>query len=152
MRKINELPHIETNVLIELEVVRIHPKVLHDEGVVHEVWEVCRDGEVAEAHHLLGGVDDDRMVDAGPFQFWVLLQGPPGGLREGDVEDPQHANTKTYLKPPETPNVIAAFKADRFQPLIQAALNAGQTGAPSSDHSHASTHLLPCGSVRHGPS
>lgn len=67
-------PYVEANVLGELEVVCIHPKVVHDEGVVHVVWEVCRDGEVTETHHLLGGVDDDRVVDAGPVRLRILLQ------------------------------------------------------------------------------
>lgn len=57
----------------EMKVVSVHPKIVHDEGVVHEVWEVCRDGVVTEAHHLLGGIDDDRVVDASPVWFWVLL-------------------------------------------------------------------------------
>lgn len=46
---------------------------------MHEVGEVCRNGEVTEAHHLLGGVDDDRVVDAGPVWLWILLQEQPGG-------------------------------------------------------------------------
>lgn len=67
-------PHIEAYVLGELEVISIHPKVVHDEGVVHEVGEVCRDGKITETHHLLGGVDDDRVVDAGPVWLRILLQ------------------------------------------------------------------------------
>ena len=67
-------PYIEAYVLDELEVVSVHPKVVDDERVVHVVWEVCRDGKVTETHHLLGGVDDDRVVDAGPVWLWILLQ------------------------------------------------------------------------------
>lgn len=67
-------PYIEAYVLGELEVIRIHSKVVHDEGVVHEVGEVRRDGKITETHHLLGGVDDDRVVDAGPVWLWILLQ------------------------------------------------------------------------------
>lgn len=67
-------PYVEANVLGELEVVCVHPKVVHNEGVVHEVGEVCRDGEVTKTHHLLGGVDDDRVVDAGPVCLRILLQ------------------------------------------------------------------------------
>ena len=52
---------------------------VHDEGVVHVVEEVCRNGEVAETHHLLGCVDDDGVVDAGPVWLWILLQEEPGG-------------------------------------------------------------------------
>lgn len=87
----------------ELEVIGIHSKVVHDEGVVHEVGEVSRNGKITETHHLLGGVDDDRVVDAGPVWLWILL------------------------KPPQTTNVIAAFIADRHQALIQTALDTGQT-------------------------
>lgn len=67
-------PYIEAYVLGEPEVVRIHAKVVHDEGVVHVVGEVCRNGEITETHHLLGGVDDDRVVDAGSVWLWILLQ------------------------------------------------------------------------------
>lgn len=67
-------PYVEANVLGELEVVRVHPKVVHNEGVVHEVGEVCRNGVITETHHLLGGVDDDRVVDAGPVWLRILLQ------------------------------------------------------------------------------
>lgn len=72
-------PYIELYVFDELKVVGVHSEVVHDEGVVHEVGEVCRNGEVTEAHHLLGGVDDDRVVDAGPVWLWILLQEQPGG-------------------------------------------------------------------------
>ena len=69
-----KLPYVEANVLGELEVVRIHSKVFHDEGVVHVVGEVCRNGEITETHHLLGGVDDDGVVDAGSVRLRILLQ------------------------------------------------------------------------------
>ena len=59
--------------------VGVHSEVVHDEGVVHEVGEMCRNGEVAETHHLLGCVDDDGVVDAGPVWLWILLQEQPGG-------------------------------------------------------------------------
>lgn len=65
---------LEMDVLPELEVVCVHVEVVHDERVVHVVWEVSWNGEVAEAHHLLGGVDDDRAIDAGSVWLWVLLQ------------------------------------------------------------------------------
>ena len=71
--------YIQVYVLDELEVVSVHSEVVHDEGVVHVVGEMCRNGEVAETHHLLGGVDDDGVVDAGPVWLWILLQEEPGG-------------------------------------------------------------------------
>lgn len=58
----------------ELEVIGIHVEVLYDERVMHVVWEVCRDGIITETHHLLGGVDDDRVVDAGPVWLRIILQ------------------------------------------------------------------------------
>lgn len=67
-------PYVEAYVLGELEVISIHPEVVHDESVMHEIWEVCRDWKVTETHHLLGGVDDDRVVDAGPVWLRILLQ------------------------------------------------------------------------------
>lgn len=60
-----EHPYVEAYVLGEVEVVSVHSKVVHDEGVVHVVGKVFRNGKVAETHHLLGGVDDDRVIDAG---------------------------------------------------------------------------------------
>lgn len=74
-------PHIEADVLRQLEVVRVAPEVVHDEGVVHVVGVVCRDGEVTETHHLLGGVDDDGVVDAGSVGLRILLQQQAGGRR-----------------------------------------------------------------------
>lgn len=53
----------------------IHPEIVHDLEVVHEIGELSWDGEVTEAHHLLGGVDNHRSVNAGPFIFRNLLQG-----------------------------------------------------------------------------
>ncbi len=44
---------LEADVSFELEVVSIHAEVVHDEGVVHVVWEVGRNGEITVAHHLL---------------------------------------------------------------------------------------------------
>lgn len=67
-------PHVEAYVLGEPEMVGIHSEVVHDEGVVHEVWEVSGNGEVAVAHHFFGGVDDDRVIDAGPVRLGILLQ------------------------------------------------------------------------------
>ena len=72
--KLVKHPHMKAYVLHELEAVSIHPVIVHDEGVVHEVWEVCRDGKVTETHHFLGGVDDDRVVDACTVCLRVLLQ------------------------------------------------------------------------------
>lgn len=77
-RKLIKCPYIEANVLGEMEVVRVHSKVVHDEGVVHVVGEVSRNGKITETHHLLGGVDDDRVVDAGSVWLWILLQDQPG--------------------------------------------------------------------------
>lgn len=44
---------LEADVAFELEVVSVHVEVVHDEGVVHVVWEVGRNGEITETHHLL---------------------------------------------------------------------------------------------------
>lgn len=66
--------HPESDVAEQVEVLGVHAEVLHDLGVVHVVGEVLRYEEVAEAHHLLGGVDDDRAVDAGAALLGVLLQ------------------------------------------------------------------------------
>lgn len=65
---------MEAYVLGEPEMVGIHSVVVHDERVVHEVREVGGNGEVAEGHHLFGGVDDDWGIDAGPVLFRFLLQ------------------------------------------------------------------------------
>ncbi len=44
---------LEPDVPFELEVVGVHAEVVHDEGVVHVVWEVSRNGEITLANHLL---------------------------------------------------------------------------------------------------
>lgn len=65
--------HPEADVAEQVKVLGVHAEVLHDLGVVHVVGEVLRNGEVAEAHHLLGGVDDDGAVDAGTAVLRALL-------------------------------------------------------------------------------
>lgn len=62
---LEEHPYVDAYVLGEVEVVSIHSEVVHDEGVVHVVGKVFRNGKVTETHHLLGGIDDDRVIDAG---------------------------------------------------------------------------------------
>jgi len=54
-------------------VVRVEPEVLQQLGVVHVVWVVGGHGEVAETHHLFGGVDYQGAIDAG--SLWRLLKG-----------------------------------------------------------------------------
>lgn len=66
--------HPEADVPQQVEAPGVHAEVLHDLGVVHVVGEVVGDGEVAEAHHLLGGVDDDGAVDAGAALLRLLLR------------------------------------------------------------------------------
>lgn len=52
----------------------VEPEVLQQLGVVHVVGIVVRHGEIAEAHHLFGGIYHQRAVDAGSIWFWRLLQ------------------------------------------------------------------------------
>jgi len=66
--------HPEADVAEQVEAPGVHAEVLHDLGVVHVVGEILGDGEVAEAHHLLGGVDDDGAVDAGAALLGELLR------------------------------------------------------------------------------
>lgn len=56
------------------------------------------------------------------------------------TEKVQPAQSVTHLEPPQTPDVITAFKADRLQPLVQAALDTGQTRTASSNHRHTTSH------------
>lgn len=60
--------------LQQLKVLGVHLEVFQDFGVVHVVGIICRDGKVAEAHHLLGDVDGKRAVNAGPVGLRHLLQ------------------------------------------------------------------------------
>lgn len=48
--------YLETNILQEVKVSDVHPEVVHEFGVVHIVGEMVGEGEVAEGHHLFGGV------------------------------------------------------------------------------------------------
>jgi hypothetical protein len=41
--------------------------------VVHVVRVFSRDREITVAHLLLGGIDDDRVIDTGSIWLWVLL-------------------------------------------------------------------------------
>ena len=68
-----DLTHLEAYVVDELEVFGVHPEVLHDAGVVHVVRVFSRDREITVAHLLLGGIDDDRVIDTGSIWLWVLL-------------------------------------------------------------------------------
>lgn len=58
----------------QLEVLSIHAEVVEDLGVVHVVGPVTGDREVTVAHHLLGDVDGEGAVDAGPVWLRHLLQ------------------------------------------------------------------------------
>lgn len=51
------------NMFPQTEVVCIQVQVLLEVSVVHEVWEVSRDGEVAVTGHLLARVDAARVVE-----------------------------------------------------------------------------------------
>lgn len=44
---------LQADVAPELEVVSIHAKIIHNVRIVHIVWEMGRNGEIAETHHLL---------------------------------------------------------------------------------------------------
>lgn len=69
-----DFAYLEANVLPQLEVLSVHHEVFQDFGVVHVVGIMCRDGEVAVAHHLLGDVDGEGAVNAGPVGLRHLLQ------------------------------------------------------------------------------
>jgi hypothetical protein len=43
-------------------------------GVAHEVGIMSWEGEVTEAHCLLGSIDDHLFVNTGPFLFQMVLQ------------------------------------------------------------------------------
>ena len=51
--------YLIADVLQQFEMVSIHAEVLEDLGVVHVVWVISRDWEVAVAHHFLGDVDGE---------------------------------------------------------------------------------------------
>ena len=51
----------------------VEREVFHELRVVHEVCEVRRRREVGESHHLLGGVDDRRLVGAGALVKLLLV-------------------------------------------------------------------------------
>lgn len=51
----------------------IEPVVLQELRVVHVVWVVSRHWKIAETHHLFGGVDHQRAVDAGSLRLRRIL-------------------------------------------------------------------------------
>lgn len=69
-----QTPYLESDVRQKVEFFGVHPEILQHAGVVHEVRKMSRDEEVAEAHHLLGSVDDHGLVDAGPPFLSSFLQ------------------------------------------------------------------------------
>lgn len=114
---------LKLNILQKTKFFGVHPEVLQDLGVVHEVRKMIRDGVVTEAHHLLGGVDDHGFVDTGP------------------------SFVGTFLEPPQTSDVVGPFEADGLQALFQAALDASQPARSRPNHRHSFPgHGLPAAS------
>lgn len=68
-----KIPYLELYIFQKVKFFSIHPEVLEDLGVVHEVGVMLWDGVVAETHHFLRGVDDHGLVDAGPSFFRGFL-------------------------------------------------------------------------------
>lgn len=58
--------YLEANVLHQFEVLCVHSEIIQDLGVMHVVGIISRNGEVAVGHHLLGNIDGEGSVDAGP--------------------------------------------------------------------------------------
>lgn len=79
---------------------------------MHVVRVMIWDGVVTETHHFLGGVDDHGLVNTGP----AFLRG--------------------FLESPQSSDVTRPFKADRFQALFQAALDAGEPASSCSNYSN----------------
>ena len=59
--------------LEQLEVLSVKAEVLQDTRVVHVVGVICWNGEVAETHHLLGGIDGQGLIDTCPVGLRDLL-------------------------------------------------------------------------------
>lgn len=57
--------YLELNVLHQFKVLCIRPKVFQDFGMMHVVWIIGGNGEVAVGHHLLGDIDGEGTVDTG---------------------------------------------------------------------------------------
>ena len=70
-------------------------------------------GEVTEAHHLFARVHDGRLHHAA-LTFAHALRVVP-----------------------QAPDLVHSLKADRKQPLVQAALDGCQAARPRADHSHS---------------
>ena len=51
--------YLIADVLQQFEMLSIHAEILEDLGMVHVVWVIRGDWEVAVAHHLLGDVDGE---------------------------------------------------------------------------------------------
>lgn len=52
--------------LHQFEVLCVHSEIIQDLGVMHVVGIISRNGEVTVGHHLLGNIDGEGSVDAGP--------------------------------------------------------------------------------------
>lgn len=75
---------LEANVWQQLEGLSVEPHVEQHLGVVHVVGQLSRRREVAEGHHLLGAVDDHRLVDVGTSRLRPLLQ--RDNIKKGNQE------------------------------------------------------------------
>lgn len=69
----NKMSYLEFDVFQKVKLFSIHPEVLQDLGVVHEVGVMVWDEVITEAHHFLRGVDDHGFVNTGPSFFRVFL-------------------------------------------------------------------------------
>lgn len=65
---------LEAYVWQQSEGLSVEPHVEQQLRVMHVVGQLGRWREVAEGHHLLGAVDDHRLVDVGASGLRLLLQ------------------------------------------------------------------------------
>lgn len=66
--------NLKSNMLHQLKFLGIETQVKHDFRVVHVVGELSWRREVTVRHHLLGAVDDHRLVDVGFSRLWRFLE------------------------------------------------------------------------------
>lgn len=65
--------YLELDIFEKAKLFGVHPEILQDLGVVHEVRVMIWNRVVTETHHLLGSVDDHRLINTGPSFLRVFL-------------------------------------------------------------------------------
>lgn len=66
--------HLKADILRQLEMFSVESEIAQNLRIVHKIWKVFWNREIAVTHHLLGSVNDYRFVNARSARLRVLLK------------------------------------------------------------------------------